>query len=170
MESRFLGWFPWKIIWKSLAPLKVSVFMWKPRMGVFWHVIIYKRRELFWWINILCAKRIWSLLITYFYIVNLQGLYGSYPLVAWESPGLSRILWGIIFWLGKVLLVGKLKREASYWSHMRFFGLFGERETKESLKERRRPSTNQRYSCQESFFLGYWELLWFFFWCNWFCG
>ena len=29
MESRSLGRFPWKIIWKTLAPLKVSVFVWE---------------------------------------------------------------------------------------------------------------------------------------------
>jgi len=50
--------------------------------------------------------------------------------VAWGFLGLFWILWGIIFWLRGVLLVEKLKREASYWSHMWFFGLFGERETR----------------------------------------
>ena len=33
VESRFLGRFPRKIIWKSLAPLKVSVFVWKALHG-----------------------------------------------------------------------------------------------------------------------------------------
>ena len=33
MESRWLGQFPSKIIWKSLAPLKVSVFVWEASHG-----------------------------------------------------------------------------------------------------------------------------------------
>jgi len=154
MESRFLGQFLWKIIWKSLAPLKASVFVWEASHGSILSCDNLQKKGIIWWTDVLCPKTIWSLLITYYYIVNLQGLCGSYPLVAWESPELSRILWGIIFWLGRVPLIGKLKREASYWSHMRFSRLFGERETKSLWRRGDAPSTNQKYYYQDSFFLG----------------
>ena len=68
-----IGAVPLEVYLEESNSLEGVFFVWEMSQGgVLWHVIIYKRREIFWSIAALCAKRSQNCLITYSCTVSLR--------------------------------------------------------------------------------------------------
>jgi len=136
LNHLFEGGFCHKLIWSSLAPSKVSFIVWEaPHKKILTSDNLQKRRKILVNRCYMC-KGSWNWWITCCFIASLLWeLAFSCLGMCWVSSDfiMNHLL------LGRATLVGKLKRGRPWLFLMWFFGTFGEKETKGSLRMKKLP-------------------------------
>ena len=97
--------FPCQIIWRSLAPVKVSLFVWEASHGKILTIdnlqrrgfTIFKGEGSPWLIDATRVKENSNQWIICCFIARLQGLFGTQPLIVWGFAGLHPIPLRTIF-------------------------------------------------------------------------
>ena len=86
MEISVNSGFPCQLIWRALAPVKVSFFVWEASHGKILTIDNLQKRGSLWLTDVICAKRIPNRWIIYCFTARLLGFCGSCLLYTSPSP------------------------------------------------------------------------------------
>jgi len=156
--------FPYQLIWRTPAPVKVAFLVWEASHEKILTIDNLQRGGSPRFIGVSCAKTNLKQWITCCFSARLLGFLGCLLSIVWGFVRLYLTPLEVIFWRGRVCLAGRWEKRTRQggWYPMLFFGVYGGSVI--FWGYRNLFSILGRYSSEDSLFLGERKALLLLFW------